>query len=77
MPSRTHSICLWLGETERKWLSFTEALAGSQEFFLERLGYGAQESAGVNSVAWSNFFLVGHNYKHIIWVSDKISGWTE
>lgn len=25
------------------------ALAGSQEFFLERLGYGAEESAGVNS----------------------------
>ena len=30
----------------------SEALAGSQEFFLERLGYGAEESAGVNSATW-------------------------
>ena len=53
MPGHTHSIYVpW------KWLSFTEALAGSQEFFLERLGYGAQESAGVNSVAWSKLYMV-------------------
>jgi len=33
----------------------SEALAGSQEFFLERLGYGAEESAGVNSATWPSW----------------------
>ncbi|CAE7602319.1 NPF8.1 [Symbiodinium natans] len=44
-----HAVCWAILAVELAERLCYYALAGSQEFFLEELGYGAQESAGLNS----------------------------
>eukprot|EP00913_Durusdinium_trenchii_P033406 g31274.t1 len=44
-----HAVCRAILVVELAERTCYYALAGSQEFFLETLGYGAQESAGLNS----------------------------